>query len=200
MEVIKEFEKYKVIPVLVFKSINEVENVAISLIKGNLKIAEVCFRTDCALEAIKYLLKNHPDIVVGAGTIINEKQCIDAINCGAKFIVSPGFSKKIADICYKKNIFYLPGVCTPTEIMSALDCNLTYLKFFPAGVYGGLNAIKALSAAFPQIKFMPTGGVNLENLKEFNDEKSIFAIGGSFVTKGDIVSNCLKIKEIIKGD
>ena len=198
MEIIKEFEQKKVIPVVVFKSLDEVDSTMTSLIKGDLKIAEVCFRTVCALDAIKIVKEKYPEITLGAGTVINEKQCLQAIKAGVKFIVSPGFSEKIARICKKNKIFYLPGVVTPTEIMAALDCGLTYLKFFPAGVYGGLKAIKALSAAFPQVKFMPTGGVNLDNLNEFLAEKSIFAIGGSFITKGDIFDNCKKVKEIIK--
>ena len=117
---------------------------------------------------------------VGAGTVINGRQCVEALNAGAKFIVSPGLSVEVAEICKANDVPYYPGCVTPTEIMQALDLGITTVKFFPANVYGGLKALKALSAPFPQVKFIPTGGVNRENLDEFLAFDKVAAVGGSF--------------------
>lgn len=198
MDLFKKISEIKLVPVVVFKSLDEVEPTIKSLSKGKVKIAEVCYRTSCAGEAIKKISKKYPDFLLGAGTVINKKQCKEAIANGAKFIVSPGFSDEVLKVCEEKKIPYLPGVVTPTEIMHALDKGLTYLKFFPAGVFGGLKALKALSAAFPQVKFMPTGGVDNTNLAEFASAPFIFAIGGSWLLKGNIEANCKEANKILK--
>ena len=117
---------------------------------------------------------------IGAGTVINGQQCVEALNAGAKFIVSPGLSEEVAGICAANGVDYFPGCVTPTEIMQALELGITTVKFFPANVYGGLKALKALSAPFPQVKFIPTGGVNRENLDEFLAFDKVAAVGGSF--------------------
>ena len=135
---------------------------------------------------------------MGAGTVINKEQCELAIKLGCKFIVSPGLSKDVALVCKENHIPYIPGCVTPTEIMEALELGIDVIKFFPAKVYGGLSAIKALGAAFPQVKFIPTGGVDLSNLKEYLSDKHVAAIGGSFMMKGDIVNNCQEINKIIE--
>ena len=190
----------KLVPVVVFKTIAEVNPTMDALKAGGIEVAEICFRTECAEEALIKAIKEYPDMLIGAGTVINLDQAKKAVNAGAKFIVSPGTNEEIIKFCKEKNITYLPGVVTPTEIMKALGYGLTYLKFFPAGVYGGLKAIKALSAAFPQVKFIPTGGVDNNNLKEFLSEKAIFAVGGSWLLKGDIVNNCKEAVKIVKGE
>lgn len=195
---LEEVLKTKIVPVVVFNSTSEVEHTLSSLIQGDVNVAEICFRTECAAESIKLGIKLFPNMVIGAGTVINKKQAELAIECGVKFIVSPGLSKEVNEVCVKHNIPYIPGVVTPTEIMEALELNIHYLKFFPAGVFGGIKAIKALSSAFPGVKFMPTGGVNNDNLIDFVKEKCIFAVGGSYLLKGDIVSNCLQARKIIK--
>ena len=123
-------------------------------------------------------------MLVGAGTVINKEQCERAIAAGAKFIVSPGCSKKVAKVCMREGIPYLPGVVTPTEVIKALSLGYDHLKFFPAGDFGGLKTIKALSAAFPQVSFMPTGGVGADNLNEYLSFPKIFACGGSWMVKG----------------
>ena len=117
---------------------------------------------------------------IGAGTVINAEQCKKAIEAGATFIVSPGLSADVAKVCQENKIPYYPGCVTPTEIMAALELGITTVKFFPAGVYGGLKAIKALSAPFPQVKFIPTGGVDRSNIDEFLAFDKIAAIGGTF--------------------
>lgn len=195
MDAFEIIKKTKLVPVTVFKTTNEVEPMLKALLEGGVNVSEICFRTDCAEEAIKIATNKFPEMLIGAGTVINAIQCEKAIKAGAKFIVSPGFSDQVDDVCKKNNIPYLPGIVTPTEIIHALDRGINYVKFFPAGVFGGLKAIKALAAAFPQVMFMPTGGVDNSNLKEFIEFKNIFAIGGSWLLKGDITATC---KEAIK--
>ena len=155
-----------------------------ALVKGGLPVAEITFRTACAADAIKLAVKEFPDAIIGAGTVINATQCIEAIACGAKFIVSPGLSAAVAKVCKEANVPYLPGVVTPTEVIAALDLGLTILKFFPASNYGGLKTIKAICAAFPQIKIMPTGGVNEANVLEYLAYDKIIACGGSWMMQG----------------
>ena len=188
----------KLIPVVVIKDVNETEKTLSSLRAGGVNCAEITFRTACAEEAIKLAVKLFPDMNIGAGTVINEDQAKRAVSAGAKFIVSPGFSEKVALYVRKQGISYYPGCVTPTEIMQALELGITTVKFFPANVYGGLKALKALSGPFPQVRFIPTGGVDLTNLREFLEFDKIFAVGGSFMMKGDITENCKKACEIIK--
>ena len=174
-------EKY--IPVVVIKELGQTDKILKALKNNNINIAEITFRTACAAEAIAYAVKNYPDMEIGAGTVINAEQCEAALAAGATFIVSPGLSVEVAKICNAKNIPYYPGCVTPTEIMAALELGITTVKFFPANVYGGLKALKALSAPFPQVKFIPTGGVDRSNIDEFLAFDKIAAIGGSFFVK-----------------
>ena len=173
----------KLIPVVVIKELSETDKILSALQNYGINCAEITFRTACAAEAIEYAVKKYPDMNVGAGTVINETQCLQALEAGAKFIVSPGLSVPVALICKEKGIPYYPGCVTPTEIMQALDLGITTVKFFPANVYGGLKALKALSAPFPQVKFIPTGGVDRSNIDEFLAFDKVAAIGGSFFVK-----------------
>ncbi len=170
----------KFIPVVVIKELSEVDKILPALKNSGINCAEITFRTACAKEAIEYASKKYPDMLVGAGTVINLKQCEDALNAGAKFIVSPGLSVAVAKHCKEKDIPYYPGCVTPTEIMQALELGITTIKFFPANVYGGLKAMKALAGPFPQIKFIPTGGIDRSNIDEYLAFDKIVAIGGSF--------------------
>lgn len=185
----------QVIPVVVINDEKETIEILSKLRAGGINCAEITFRTACAKEAIAIGTKAFEDMNIGAGTVINAEQAKSAVQAGAKFIVSPGFSDEVARYCTDENIPYYPGCVTPTEIMRALSYGLNVVKFFPAGVYGGLKAMKALSAPFPQVRFIPTGGVDLSNLKEYLDFDKVYAVGGSFMMKGDIVKNC---KEIVK--
>lgn len=185
----------QVIPVVVINDEKETIEILSKLREGGINCAEITFRTACAKEAIAIGTKAFEDMNIGAGTVINAEQARSAVQAGAKFIVSPGFSDEVARYCTDEKIPYYPGCVTPTEIMRALSYGLNVVKFFPAGVYGGLKAMKALSAPFPQIRFIPTGGVDLSNLKEYLDFDKVYAVGGSFMMKGDIVKNC---KEIVK--
>ena len=173
----------KFVPVVVIKEIGETDKILTALKNSGINCAEITFRTACAAEAIEYACKNYPEMSIGAGTVINAEQCNAALKAGAQFIVSPGLSVAVANICNENNIPYYPGCVTPTEIMQALELGITTVKFFPANVYGGLKALKALSAPFPQVKFIPTGGVDRNNIDEFLAFDKIAAIGGSFFVK-----------------
>ncbi len=173
----------KFIPVVVIKELAETDKIMKALINSGIFCAEITFRTVCAAEAIAYAVKNYPQMEIGAGTVINKEQCNRALEAGATFIVSPGFSPDVAEICQGKNVPYYPGCVTPTEIMQALEYGITTVKFFPAGIYGGLKALKTLSAPFPQVKFIPTGGVDRNNMDEFLAFDKVAAVGGSFFVK-----------------
>ena len=173
----------KRIPVVVIKELSETDKILTALKNYGIKCAEITFRTACAEEAIAYACEKYPEMNIGAGTVINAEQCEKALKAGAKFIVSPGLSVAVANVCKEKGVPYYPGCVTPTEIMQALELGITVVKFFPANVYGGLKAMKALSAPFPQVKFIPTGGVDKNNIDEFLAWGKIYAIGGSSFVK-----------------
>lgn len=174
-------EKY--IPVVVIKELSETDKILSALKADGINCAEITFRTACAEEAIEYAAKNYPEMSIGAGTVINAEQCRAALKAGAKFIVSPGLSVSVAEVCRENGVPYYPGCVTPTEIMQALELGITTVKFFPANIYGGLKALKALSAPFPQVRFIPTGGVDRGNIDEFLAFDKVAAIGGSFFVK-----------------
>lgn len=174
-------EKY--IPVVVIKELSETDKILSALKADGINCAEITFRTACAEEAIEYAAKNYPEMSIGAGTVINAGQCRAALKAGAKFIVSPGLSVSVAEVCRENGVPYYPGCVTPTEIMQALELGITTVKFFPANIYGGLKALKALSAPFPQVRFIPTGGVDRGNIDEFLAFDKVIAIGGSFFVK-----------------
>ena len=173
----------RLIPVVVIKELEQTDKILTALKGVDIHCAEITFRTACATDAIRLACKNHPDMEIGAGTVINAEQCEAALAAGAQFIVSPGLSTSVAAICKERNIPYYPGCVTPTEIMQALELGITTVKFFPANVYGGLKALKALAAPFPQIRFIPTGGVDRSNIDEFLAFDKVAAIGGSFFVK-----------------
>ena len=195
----KLFAACPVIPVAVIRSLDEVRPMLTALQNGGVTAVEITFRTACASDAIRLASEAFPNMTVGAGTVLNRAQAEEAIHAGAEFLVSPGLSPEVAALCAEKNIPYLPGCVTPTEIMQAISLGLSVVKFFPADVYGGLSAIKALSAPFGGIRFMPTGGVDFSNLKEFLACDAVAAVGGSFILKGDISENCRKLSEILRG-
>lgn len=184
-----------VIPVVVIKDAADTVKTLEALRAGGINRAEITFRTACAEEAIRTGCAAFPDMEIGAGTVINAAQAKRAAEAGARFIVSPGFAEDVAEFCAERGMTYYPGCVTPTEIMRALAHGLNVVKFFPAAEYGGIATMKALSAPFPQVRFIPTGGVSLANLKEYLDFDKVYAVGGSFMMKGDITANC---KEIVK--
>lgn len=173
----------KFVSVVVIKELSETDTILTALKGVGINTAEITFRTACAAEAIEYACRNYPEMSIGAGTVINAEQCRAALDAGARFIVSPGLSVAVANVCKERNVPYYPGCVTPTEIMQAIDLGITTVKFFPANIYGGLKALKALSAPFPQVKFIPTGGVDRSNLDEFLAFDKVAAVGGSFFVK-----------------
>ncbi len=177
-------ERHKIVPVVTLQRLDAVANVFGALTEGGLPVAEICFRTDCAEDAVGIARAKFPQMLIGAGTVIGREQCSRALRAGAQFIVSPGLSEEVAAVCGECGVPCLPGAVTSTEIMRALALGITHLKFFPAESCGGMATIKALSAAFPQVRFLPTGGVNAENLKEYLAHPSVFACGGSWMVQG----------------
>lgn len=190
-------DEIRVLPVVVIHDLSETVPTLEALRDGGIPAAEITFRTDCAAEAIRIGTERFPEMHIGAGTVINEAQAQAAIAAGAEFVVSPGLSASVAAVCRAADIPYYPGCATPTEIMAALELGITTVKFFPANVYGGLASLKALSAPFPQVRFLPTGGVDLGNLADYLAFDRIVAVGGSFMMKGDIRENCRRIREVI---
>ena len=190
MDVLKRLAQSGVVPVVVLEDAKDAVPTAKAMLAGGIDVMEITFRTAAAADSIKAVAQECPDMVVGAGTVINLEQCKLAVECGAKFIVSPGYDEETVAWCCDNGIPVTPGCVTPTEIMMALKHGLKVLKFFPANVYGGLSAIKSLAGPFGGVKFIPTGGVNQQNLGEFVSNPSIHAVGGSWVCpKADIAAH-----------
>ena len=198
MTVMERLAASIVVPVVVLDKVEDAIPTAKAMAAGGVDTMEITFRTACAPECIKAVAENCPDVLVGAGTIVNLDQCKLAIEMGAKFIVSPGFSDEIVGYCVANGVAVAPGCVTPTEIMGALKHGLKMVKFFPANVYGGLSALKNLAGPFVGLKFLPTGGVNNGNITEFIDTPFINAVGGSWVCpKADIAAgNWEKITQL----
>ena len=189
MEVLERLARAGVVPVVVLDDAKDAVPTAKAMVAGGIDVMEITFRTAAAPDAIEAVAKDCPDMLVGAGTILNLEQCKLAVSKGAKFIVSPGFDAQVVSWCIENGIAVTPGCVTPTEITAAVNMGLKVVKFFPANVYGGLNAMKNLSAPFVGVKFMPTGGVNAQNLREYIDAPFIHAVGGSWVCpKADIAA------------
>ena len=189
MTALERFARAGVVPVVVLDDAKDAVATANAMLKGGVDVMEITFRTAAAPDAIRAVSENCPDMLVGAGTILTLEQCKKAVDMGAKFIVSPGFDAEVVSWCVENNIPVTPGCVTPTEITAALKLGLKVVKFFPANIYGGLNAMKNLSAPFVGIKFLPTGGVNAGNIREYIDSPFILAVGGSWVCpKADIAA------------
>lgn len=191
---------YGVIPVVVINKTEDAKPLAKALCEGGLKCAEVTFRTDAAEEAIKIMSETYPDMMVGAGTVLTIDQVDRAVNAGAKFIVSPGFDPEIVDYCIEKDIPVVPGCMTPSEVAQGVKRGLELLKFFPAQQAGGVAMIKAMAAPYTSVMFMPTGGINADNLEQYLSFKKIAACGGSWMVKADLIDsgNFEKITELTK--
>ena len=187
MDVLSRLANAGVVPVVVLDEAKDAIPTANAMLAGGIDVMEITFRTAAAPDCIKAVAESCPDMLVGAGTVLNLEQCKLAVQMGAKFIVSPGFDANVVGWCIENNIAVTPGCVTPTEITAAVNMGLKVVKFFPANVYGGLNAMKNLSAPFVGVKFMPTGGVNAENIKEYISAPFIHAVGGSWVCPKDAI-------------
>lgn len=200
MTVFEKMADSVVVPVVMLENADDAVSTAQALLAGGVGVMEITFRTAAAADSVRRVAEGCPEMVVGAGTVINLDQCRLAVECGAKFIVSPGYDEEVVSWCLENDIPVCPGCVTPTEIMMALKHGLKVLKFFPANVYGGLSALKALSGPFVGLKFIPTGGVKQDNIAEFMASPCVHAVGGSWVcTKADIAAhNFEKITEFCK--
>lgn len=185
----EKIARHKIVPVIKLDSPDEALPLMEALISGGLPVAEITFRTDAAEESIRRIAKAMPEVVLGAGTVTNVEQVKRAADAGASYIVTPGFSHKVAEYCVKTNMPLTPGACTPTEIMYLLEYGLPVAKFFPAAQYGGIATIKALAAPFPSMKFIPTGGITAANIAEYLAFKKVVACGGSWMVKDELIKS-----------
>ena len=186
-KVLEEIYQIGIVPVIAIDDAKDAVPLAKALIDGGLPCAEVTFRTAAAEDAIAAMSKAFPEMLIGAGTVLTKEQVDRAVNAGAKFIVSPGLNPEIVKYCVEKNITVCPGCANPSDIEQAIALGLDTVKFFPAEAAGGLNMIKAMSAPYGNIKFMPTGGINAKNLNDYLAFKKIIACGGSFMVKSDLI-------------
>jgi len=194
----KRFEEIGIIPVVVLEDAKDAHALGEALMKGGLPAAEVTFRTEAAEEVIRILSKDFPDMLVGAGTVLTCEQADRAVAAGAKFIVAPGFNPTVVKHCLDKGYPVTPGVQTPGEMEQAMELGLDFVKFFPAEPAGGLPMIKAVAAPYSKLRFMPTGGINKENVKDYLAYKKIVACGGTWMVKGDLIASgdFAKIEEL----
>jgi 2-dehydro-3-deoxyphosphogluconate aldolase/(4S)-4-hydroxy-2-oxoglutarate aldolase len=183
-----EFHKVGIIPVLEIDRAETAVPLAEALLAGELPLAEVTFRTEAALESIRRIANGVPGVLVGAGTVINREQVEAARDAGAQFLVSPGMVEEVVVWAQLHLLPILPGAVTPSEMIRGINLGLNILKFFPAETMGGLNAIKALSDPFPQLRFIPTGGINQSNLEEYLQMEKIYAVGGSWMAKRQMIA------------
>lgn len=205
--IIEQLGGYGIVPVVVLNDAKKALPLAKALCDGGLPCAEVTFRTDAAEESIRIMSREFPDMLIGAGTVLSTEQVDRAVAAGAKFIVSPGLNPKVVTYCQEKNIPIVPGVVTPTEMEQAMELGLKIVKFFPAEPSGGLAMIKAVAAPYTMLKFMPTGGINAKNVRDYLAYDKILACGGSWMVKGSLIDEdrfdeieamCREAVEIVK--
>ncbi len=200
MNVIKELEKFKLVPVAVIEEQKNAIPIGNVLLEAGLPVIEITFRTDKAAKSIALLKKEIPELLLGAGTILKIEQVKAAVEAGSQFIVTPGFNPTIVDYCIARNIKIIPGLNNPSLIEWGLEKGLNVFKFFPAVLSGGIEMLKSFSGPYPSVKFMPTGGINDKNLVEFLNLKNVIACGGSWIVKKNLISSgdFAEIKKLIK--
>ena len=185
--IFEQFKKIGIIPVVVLDDAKDAAPLAEALCEGGLPCAEVTFRTAAAADVIRIMSEKYPEMLVGAGTVLTKEQVDRAVECGAKFIVSPGLNPEIVKYCISKGIPVTPGTQTPSEMEQAIELGLSVVKFFPAEPAGGLKMIKAVAAPYVGLQFMPTGGISAANVREYLKFDRIIACGGSWMVKADLV-------------
>lgn len=186
VEIYNRIGKAAIIPVIKLERVEEAVPLARSLLAGGIPVAEVTFRTSAAAEGIAAIRREVPQMLVGAGTVLTTDQANAAIQAGAQFVVSPGSNGKIIDRVLAAGVAMIPGVATPSEIEAAMERGLNVLKFFPAEALGGIAMLKALSGPYSQIKFVPTGGISANNMKDYLHQKNVLAVGGSWMIQSDL--------------
>ncbi len=189
-----------IIPVIKLDDAADSVPLCSALLDGGINVAEITFRTEAAAQSIKLISEQLPNVLVGAGTVLTIENCKKAIESGAKFIVTPGFNPKIVEYCIEQDILIIPGISNPTDIEMALGYGIETVKFFPAEIFGGVKALKAMAAPYTNIKFMATGGIDLSNLTEYMKYDRISAIGGSFMIKEQLIAvkNFAEITKLTK--
>lgn len=197
MDIYEKIRELKIIPVATINNKNDAVPLGKALIEAGLPVIEVTFRTEAAAEAIKILTKELPNLFVGAGTVLKVEQVKQAVNVGALFIVTPGFNPKVVDYCIEQNIPIIPGVNTPTMVEWALDRGLKVVKFFPADLSGGPKMLRNLAGPYPEMKYLPTGGINNDSLNKYLELTNVIACGGSWIVRKDLISKG-KFEEIKK--
>ena len=188
MDVLTQFQKLGIIPVVKIDDAKDAAPLAKALCEGGLPVAEVTFRTEAAEEAIRQMAQACPEMLVGAGTVLTTEQVDRAVAAGAKFIVSPGLNPRVVKYCQEKGVPITPGTSSPTDIEQALELGLEVVKFFPAEASGGIAKIKAMAAPYTKVKFMPTGGINAKNLRSSLDFPKIIACGGSWMVSDALIN------------
>ncbi|EJD6081828.1 MULTISPECIES: bifunctional 4-hydroxy-2-oxoglutarate aldolase/2-dehydro-3-deoxy-phosphogluconate aldolase [Providencia] len=187
-QLIEKIKQLKVVPVITINHAEHGAPLAKVLVENGLPCAEVTFRTPAAVQAIKNMRAAYPELLIAAGTVLTTQQVDQAIEAGVDFIVSPGFNPKIVAYCQQKNVIIIPGVNNPSLVEQALEFNLTTLKFFPAEASGGVAMLKALGAVYP-VKFMPTGGIGMKNIKEYTALPSVLVCGGSWMVPNALIDS-----------
>ena len=188
-KILEKIGELGIVPVVKIEKAEDALPLGRALINGDLPIAEITFRTSAAEESIKTLTKELPDLLIGAGTVLTIEQVKRAVSAGAQFIVSPGFNPKVVDYCVENNILIIPGLNNPTQIEMALERGIEVVKFFPAEASGGLLLLESMSAPYSGIKFIPTGGINLNNLTSYLSNQKVHACGGSWMVKDNLISS-----------
>ena len=199
-EMSKKIEALGIVPVVKLDDAEDAVPLAKALIAGGLPVAEITFRTECAAAAIRLTCEKFPEMLVGAGTVLTTEQADRAVKAGAKFIVSPGLNPEVVKWCQAHEVPVIPGIVTPTEMAQAIGLGLTMVKFFPAEPAGGLKYIRAIAAPYTMMKFMPTGGINPQNVREYLAYDRIAACGGSWMVKNTMIENNEfdRIEELVK--
>ena len=187
-EVVASLRRHRLVPVIVIDDAGNAPDLGRALAAGGLPCAEVTFRTAGAREALARLAGECPDVLAGAGTVLTPAQAKDARDAGARFIVAPGFSPAVVDYCLEHEIPVFPGIATPTDIEAALSRGLKVLKFFPAEPLGGVAYLKAISAPYASVEFMPTGGVTVQNVASYLALPRVVACGGSWMAPSDWIA------------
>jgi len=186
--ILEQIAAIGVVPVIAIENAGQAPALARALLAGGLPVAEITFRTAAGEEAIRRVAREVPEMLVGAGTVLNAAQAQRAVDAGAKFIVSPGLDAETVRFCLQNGLPAFPGCATPTEMQCALNLGLTHVKFFPAQQAGGLAYLKAVSATYPVLRFMPTGGIGPKNLREYLAFEKIFACGGSWMCPQGLIN------------
>ena len=185
--VLDQLGKIGIIPVVVIDNISDADGLADALLRGGIPCAEVTFRTEAAEEAIRRLTDRFQELLVGAGTVLSLEQAKCAVSAGARFIVSPGTSPDIVQYCIENSIPIIPGVQTPTEIELAMKYGIDVVKFFPSELAGGVKMLKALAAPYHNIRFVPTGGINVQNVGDYLEFDKVLACGGSWMVNKELI-------------